>query len=136
VLETFDVPKRVACVARRDTTNTPLHALVLLNGPQFVEAARVLAERCYQECHGDRDALLERACLLLTSRRPDAEERSILGRMYDAQQAWYAARPDEAQAYLKIGKTKRDAKLPAPDIAAAANVINALMNFDRSVVKR
>ncbi|NBQ74201.1 MAG: aldehyde dehydrogenase family protein, partial [Acetobacteraceae bacterium] len=45
LLESFDVPKRVVCVARRDTTNTPLHALVLLNGPQFVEATRVLAER-------------------------------------------------------------------------------------------
>ena len=45
VLEAFDVPPRLACVARRDTTNTPLHAFVLMNGPQFVEAARVLAER-------------------------------------------------------------------------------------------
>jgi hypothetical protein len=45
VLESFDVPKRAVCVAKRDTTNTPLHALVLLNGPQFVEASRVLAQK-------------------------------------------------------------------------------------------
>ena len=45
MLESFDVPKRVVCVAKRDATNTPLHAFVLMNGPQFVEAARVLAER-------------------------------------------------------------------------------------------
>jgi len=49
VLESFDVPKRVVCVAKRDVTNTPLHAFVLLNGPQFVEASRVLAEKVLAE---------------------------------------------------------------------------------------
>src|SRR5204862_1790730 len=61
VLEAFDVPKRVVCVARRDTTNTPLHAFVLLNGPQFVEAARVLAEKLSREFGDQRSAMLESA---------------------------------------------------------------------------
>ena len=58
VLEAFDVPKRVVCVTRRDTTNTPLQALVLLNGPQFVEASRALAERLQREHTGDPAALV------------------------------------------------------------------------------
>ncbi|MFM8704253.1 MAG: DUF1553 domain-containing protein, partial [Planctomycetia bacterium] len=66
VLESFDVPKRVVCVAKRDATNTPLHAFVLMNGPQFVEAARVLAERLLSEYDGQADRVLDRAFYLLT----------------------------------------------------------------------
>src|SRR5205823_3746147 len=135
VLESFDVPNRVTCIARRDTTNTPLHAFVLLNGPQFVEAARVLAEKLHKECGGRRDELLEQAFLRLASRRPDAKEREILSRMYDRQRDWYTTHPDQAASYLGIGETKRDPALPMAEIAAATAVINALMNYDGCVVK-
>jgi hypothetical protein len=136
VLESFDVPKRVVCIARRETTNTPLHALVLLNGPQFVEASRVLAEKLYQECEGKREELIEQAFVRLVSREPDAKERAILWQMYNEQLAYYGKHPDQAAALLGIGETKRDEKLPAVDIAAAANLINALINYDGCVVKR
>jgi len=136
MLEAFDVPKRQVCVARRDTTNTPLHAFVLLNGPQFVEAARVLAETVHKETRGNRDALLTAAFQRLTSRTPDATEQQILGRMYDQQHAWYQGHPEATAQYLKIGEKPVDAALPPAEIAAAAAVINALMNYDGCVVKR
>jgi len=136
MLETFDVPKRVVCVARRDTTNTPLHAFVLMNGPQFVEAARVLAERLLAEENGQADQALDRAFLLLTSRRPDDDERAILRRMHADQRAWYDRHPDEAAELLAIGARPRDEAVPAVEAAATANVINALMNYDGCVVKR
>ncbi len=136
VLEAFDVPNRVVCVARRDTTNTPLHAFVLLNGPQFVEAARVLGETLHRDCGGRRDELVEQAFLRLTSRPPDAAERQILGRMYDEQLAWFRQHPDHAAAHVGIGDTPRDATLPTPEIAAAATLVNTLMNHDGFVVKR
>ena len=136
VLESFDVPKRVVCVARRDTTNTPLHAFVLMNGPQFVEAARVLAERLLAEEDGQADQALDRAFLLLTSRRPDDDERAILRRMHADQRAWYDRYPDAAAELLAIGARPRDEAVPAAEAAATANVINALMNYDGCVVKR
>ena len=136
VLESFDVPKRVVCVARRDTTNTPLHALVLLNGPQFVEAARVLAERLATEADGRVDELLARAFVRLTSRPPDDAEREILARMHADQLAWFRDHPDDAARLVAVGDRKPDPKLPAVDVAAAASVINALMNYDGCVVKR
>ncbi len=136
VLEAFDVPKRVVCVARRDTTNTPLHAFVLLNGPQFVEAARVLAEKLHCETNGDRDAIVAQAFRRLASRAPDGIEHGIVARMYDEQLAWFRAHPENAAAHLGIGDTPRDAMLPAPEIAAAATVVNTLMNYDAFVVKR
>ena len=136
MLEAFDVPKRVVCVARRDTTNTPLHAFVLLNGVQYVEAARVLAERLLAETKGDAAAALALAFERLTSRPPDQQQQAILTRMHGAQLEWYAARPEEATKFVGIGQAKRNEALSAVEVAAAAGVINALMNYDESVVKR
>ncbi len=136
VLETFDVPKRVVCVARRDVTNTPLHALVLLNGPQFVEAARVLAERLLVEHAGRADAAIAAAFERLTCRPPDAAEREILARMHVEQAEWYRQHPDDAVRLVAVGATKPREGLAAVDVAAAAGVVNALMNYDGCVVKR
>ena len=121
MLESFDVPKRVVCVAKRDTTNTPLHAFVLMNGPQFVEAARVLAERLLAEYDGRGRAVRSTgpsACS--RAGQPDDEEKQILRRMHAAQREWYAARPDDAAKFVAIGDRKRDESLPAVDVAALA----------------
>jgi hypothetical protein len=136
MLESFDVPKRVVCVAKRDATNTPLHAFVLMNGPQFVEAARVLAERLLADSDGKGDRAVEVAFERLTSRPPDEEERGLILRMLTEQREWYSARPLDASKYVSIGQMKRNESLPAVEVAAAASVINALMNYDGSVVKR
>jgi hypothetical protein len=136
MLEVFDVPSRVVCVARRDTTNTPLHAFVLMNGQQFVEAARVLAEKLLAEHGGQIEPALADAFERLTSRPPDDTEREILREMQAGQLDWYRARPEEAAAFVTIGQTKRNDALPAADVAATTAVINALLNYDECVVKR
>jgi len=136
VLESFDVPKRVVCVAKRDATNTPLHAFVLMNGPQFVEASRVLAEKLLIEFSGQADGMLERAFELLASRQPDDEEREILLRMYAEQLAWYQTHPEDATKLVAIGGTPAHQNPSAVDQAALAGVVNALMNYDGCVVKR
>jgi hypothetical protein len=139
------VPKRVVCVAKRDTTNTPLHAFVLMNSPQFVEASRVLAERLLAEHDpagrdatdgGDRGPVLDRAFELLTSRPPDETERGILRRMHAEQAAWYEARPEEAAMLVDIGARPAATGLSPTDVAAVTTVINTLMNYDQAVVKR
>ncbi|MBM3954833.1 MAG: DUF1549 domain-containing protein [Planctomycetes bacterium] len=135
VLESFDVPKRVVCVARRDVTNTPLHALVLLNGPQFVEAARVLAERLLASGAAPDDALVT-AFERLTCRPPDEAERAILRDLLAGQREWYAAHPDEAAKLVAVGSMKPAEGVPAVEVAAVAAAVNALMNHDGCVVKR
>ncbi len=136
MLEAFDVPKRVVCVARRDTTNTPLHAFVLLNGPQFVEAARVMAEKVYRECGGKPAEMAEQAFRRLTCRAPDVDESRILGRMLEEQTDWFRQHPEKAAEYVAIGDTPADASLPVVELAAAATLVNTLMNHDNFVVKR
>jgi hypothetical protein len=136
VLESFDVPKRVVCSAKRDATNTPLHAFVLMNGPQFVESARVLAERLLAEYDGQVDQVLDRAFYLLTTRQPDDVERRIMARMHAGQLDWYRCHPDDAAMFVAVGDARPNESLAAADVAAAAGVINALLNYDGCVVKR
>ncbi len=136
MLEAFDVPKRVVCVARRETTNTSLQALVLLNGPQFVEAARVLAEKLHRATGGRIEDIIAQAFLHLLSRPPDSAEFQILTAMHEDQLTWFRERERDASAYLALGGTPPDATLPAPEIAAAATLVNTLMNHDAFVVKR
>jgi hypothetical protein len=136
MLEVFDVPNRVVCVAKRDTTNSPLHAFVVMNGTQFVEAARVLAARLLADSRGDTEAALALGFERLTSRPPDAREQTILRDMHAAQTAWYNDHPEEAAKFVALGQSKVDASLPAVDLAAMTAVINALLDYDNTVVKR
>src|SRR5205823_3369206 len=48
-MDIFNAPSRETCTVRRERTNTPLQALVTLNDPQFIEAARHLAQYALKE---------------------------------------------------------------------------------------
>src|SRR5207245_4681510 len=76
-LLTFDAPNREVCTDSRARTNTPLQALVLLNDPAYVEAARVLGQRILLEGGGDETARLTFAFKLCTARAPRDSDLSI-----------------------------------------------------------
>jgi hypothetical protein len=132
----FDAVSREVCTARRERTATPLQALVLLNDPQFVEAARVLAERLIHDRPADIDGRLRMAFRMTTSREPSADELKILTQLYAEQRADFAAAPERATALLATGEAARDMALDAADHAATAAVVLALSNFDECVTKR
>jgi hypothetical protein len=135
-MTTFDATSREVCVARREQTSSPLQALVLLNDPQYVEAARVLAEKLISQEGSTVDSRLETAFRLLTSRRPSASERDVLSILYHDQHDHFAKVPEEAKALLAVGETPRDDKLDPTDLAATAMVARLLFNFDECVTKR
>jgi hypothetical protein len=74
----FDAGSREKCLARRQSTNTPLQALVLLNDPVFVECARALAERAAKEAGDDPDGRITRTFQLLACRDPRPKELEAL----------------------------------------------------------
>ena len=132
----FDASRRAVCSARRERTNTPLQALVLLNGPQYVEAARVLGTRLHKAHGGNLDVMIEEAFLSCLSRPPDAREREIVQGLYTDQLAYFRAHPQEAAALLKVGQAPAEPAVPAPEAAAATVLAQALLNHDASVVKQ
>jgi hypothetical protein len=132
----FDAPRRAVCISRRERTDSPLQALILLNGIQYVEAARVLGEKLHLEAKGDVPRMIESGFLRCLSRKPDAKEIQICTQLYQEQLAHFTALPKEAEALLKTGNAKLDASIPAPEAAAAAVLAQALLNHDACVVKR
>jgi len=132
----FDAPRRAVCISKRERTDSPLQALILLNGVQYVEAARVLGEKLHLEAKGDLPKMIESGFLRCLSRKPDAKEVQITTQLYQEQLVHFKAVPKEAEELLKTGNAKRDASVPAPEAAAAAVLAQALMNHDASVVKR
>jgi hypothetical protein len=132
----FDAPRRAVCAAKRERTDSPLQALILLNGTQYVEAARVLGEDLHRRANGDVAAMIDEGFLRCLSRQPDAREREILQRLYAEQLAHFQAQPDEAIALLKNGNRKPAAEIAPPEAAAATVLAQALMNHDACVVKR
>jgi hypothetical protein len=132
----FDAPRRAVCSAKRERTDSPLQALILLNGVQYVEAARVLGEKLHKDAKGDLVQMIDGAFMRCLSRKPDAAEVTICRQLYTEQLAHFKAHPKEAEEVLTTGTAKHDATIPAPDAAAATVLAQALMNHDASVVKR
>ena len=133
-LAAFDAPDREKCVARRARTNTPLQALVTLNDPQFIEAARALALRARKESAGDA-ARLRRAFLLATARPPSSKEMSVLSALLKDERAHYTAKPDEATKLVSVGESPAPADVPKPELAAWTMVASAILNLDEVVTK-
>lgn len=137
-LMTFDASKRDVCQLKRERTSSPLQALVLLNGPQYVEASKMLAARLMQQSQeGENDdAQVKRLFRMLTSRFPTDEELAILRQLHSDQLAHFKETPDAAEQLLAAGEAKVPEKLPPAQLAALTVVANMVMNFDGCVTRR
>ena len=135
VMMALDASKRDVCTVRRERTDSASQALILLNGTQFVEAARATADKLIEK-HGeeDLDKLATEAFRQLTSRYPDKRETTILLRLLGEQREFFQDEK-ETKKFLEVGyyraKTKNHALL-----AAVTNFVSTLMNFDETLSKR
>ena len=136
VMMALDAAKRDVCVVKRERTASPLQAFVLLNDPQFVEAARMLAQRMIAKHGDDTGAVIAETFRRLTSRTPNERETKVLTKLYDEQFAVFTKNPARAEQFLKTGDTPRDKKLAGPRLAALAVLASTLMNYDECVMKR
>lgn len=136
VMMALDAAKRDVCQVRRERTLSPLQPLVLLNGPQFVEAARKLAERTLISHPDDVDAVLTDLFRWTTSRHPVTVELQVIRTLYDQHLADFRAHPEQAQAFLAVGDAPHQAGLDQPQLAAFAGVANLLLNYDECVFRR
>jgi hypothetical protein len=134
-LTTFDAPDREKCTARRSITNTPLQALVLLNDPTYVEAARFLAARALTQGGPSPAARINFAFRLATGRIPDAQERAVLLESEQEALADYRLHPSEAAALLTVGASRCSPKLNQNELAAWTTVASMILNLDETITK-
>ncbi len=130
----FDAPDRETCVIRRARTNTPLQALVLLNDPTYVEAARKLAERVLLAATTP-DERLTAAFDLAVCRAPQAEESAVLLQIYDAARDRFRKDPAAAEKLLALGHSPRSDKVDTIELAAWTTVASVLLNLDETISK-
>jgi hypothetical protein len=134
-MDIFNAPNREVCVVKRERTNTPLQALVTLNDPQFVEAARRLAERALAE-GGDNDAARIEFIARRVLARPLADkERPVVDKSLAELIAYYKDHGDDAKQVIAVGASKPNAALDAQALAAWTMLTNEIMNLDEVLNK-
>jgi hypothetical protein len=102
-MRAFDAPSREECTAERARSNTPLQALVLLNDPTYVEAARVFAATLLQGPDRTFDQRLTTAFRRVLSRGPTEREARTLRALWREQHAHYTLNPGEARKIASVG---------------------------------
>jgi hypothetical protein len=132
-LDIFNAPSREVCVVRRDRTNTPLQALVTLNDPQFVEAARALADTAVAHSSDDRVRLDFVARRLLARPLAADEQALVLTTLADLATA-YRGDPAAASQLVAVGESK-PVSADVPTLAAWTMLVNELMNLDEVLCK-
>jgi len=131
-LATFDAPDRETCTVRRARTNTPLQALVLLNDPTYVEAARKLAERILLSGIGDAKGVAN-AFEAILARPPSDKETGVLIKVLEKQRLHFKAHPDAASRLLLVGESPADKSLSPIELAAWTMLSSVILNLDESV---
>jgi hypothetical protein len=134
-LVAFDAPDRETCTVRRARTNTPLQALILMNDPTYVEAARVLAERIMRKTRLAVNERIDLAFRLATARHPTAEEVVILRRIFQAQLAENQSDPESAALLLQVGESPFDPSLDRHELAAWTTVASSILNLDETITR-
>jgi hypothetical protein len=128
----FDGSNRDQCEVKRLRTNTPLQALVMMNDPQVLEAARVLSERLWKEETGPEEKI-EKAFRLIVNRKPTSKEYNLLTNYFETEQELLKGLKTDTEKLLAAGEFKREKANPAT--AALMKVAMMIYNMDEAIVK-
>lgn len=130
----FDAPTREECVINRSNSNTPLQALVLLNDPVYVEAARVLAQNMMKGA-ARLNAQIDWAFESAVSRKATAAEQRTLANLYQKSLRQYRANTAEARQLLSTGEAPLPGDVRTAELAALTTVARAILNMHETVTR-
>jgi hypothetical protein len=134
-MSSFDAPSRESCRVRRERTNTPLQALLLLNDTQYVECARALAERTLHQGDDRPEARIAFMFKIAAGRQPDAREMAELLASFHDHLATYTGDVTAARKLIAVGESKPDGTLKPSELAAWTMVANLILNLDEVLNK-
>ena len=135
MLRAFDAPTREECTAERPRSNTPIAAMVLLNDPSFVEAARVFSERILLEGGDNDEKRLEFAYREALSRAPDEKERNIMARLASHAEQEFKSDPAAAKKLISTGQSPAPQNLDPVKHAAWTTVARAILNLSETYTR-
>jgi hypothetical protein len=133
-MDSLDVPVRDGVCTRRQRSDTPLQALVLMNDPQWLEASRQLAERVLHESQ-QTDARMNELGEILLSRPWKDKEKAALENALTKFEAVYGQDKASAEKLLSVGESKHDTSLSPSELASWMLVASAAMNLDEVLNK-
>lgn len=122
----FDSSSRQVCMVKSSITNTPLHALTLLNDVTYVEAARALATRMKKEGGATPEMQLSFAFELATGRLPDDRETELLLNGYERSLNEFASFESDASAYSNSNEN-------SVELAALTRMAQVILNLDETL---
>ena len=128
-MEVFNAPTREVCTVRRERTNTPLQALVTMNDPQLMEAARRLAENVLKISKED-DARLNAIAQRLLARAFRQNELKIVKSSLIDLRSYYETHKDDALKLISVGESQPDPTLAPETLATWTMLTNELLNLD------
>ncbi|MDE0324972.1 MAG: DUF1553 domain-containing protein [Candidatus Poribacteria bacterium] len=131
----LDAPSREACTIRRERTNTPMQALMLMNDPQFFEAARAFAERTIKEGGETPEARIAYIFEMATARLPKPKEETLLLETFQIHHQEFEANPEAAKELIAVGESPPDETLDAVEVAAWTMIANLILNLDEVLNK-
>jgi hypothetical protein len=132
----FDAPSREECTAERTRSNIPQQALVLLNDPTYVEAARAFAARILREGPATPEGRLNWAWQRALQRNPSAVESKTMRELLDGHLAAYRTDPKAAEALLKTGFAPVPAGVDPGELAAWTHVARVLLNLHETITRQ
>lgn len=130
----FDASNRDQCEVKRLKTNTPLQALIMMNDPTVMEAARVLAEKLVKE-NGNARSNVEKAFRLIALRKPKKEETDKIMDYYNDQLALFTAGKLDDKKTLQAGEYAHIPGIDGKAAAAMMKTISLLYNLEETLSK-
>jgi hypothetical protein len=132
---TFDTSSRDLCSVKRQETNTPLQALVLLNDPQIIEASRALATVTLNKFPKEVEKQIAYVFQKATSRLPDTEELNMLREHYEDMKVKMDNGIIEASEYNSIGEFNAEMDVTEKELASLSLVVHTILNLDESITR-
>jgi mono/diheme cytochrome c family protein len=131
----FDAPTREECTVERTRSSTPLQALVLLNDPIYVEAARAFAERIMRAGGLDTATRLNWAYRRALSRDVKPEEVKLLTELYQKHLAEFRKDQMGAQKAVTVGQLALPKDVDLAELAAWTSVARVILNLHETVTR-
>ncbi len=134
VQTTFDAAARDQCEVKRQSTSTPLQALIMLNGPEVLEASRVLSENLSAQ-NLTLEQKIEIAFKRIVCRKIKEKEKYILIKYYNEQKQLFVTKPENALAFINIGEYPELKNGNAINVASLMQIIHTLYNMEETIMK-